>query len=166
MGQLMKIVSSSTASSLIWSDLDETLRRGVKTADPLSLNVLFTVDEIYQQHQALLDMHHESVGFIQFGTAFPLNTSEKIINDMAIKSRVSPVDFINANVGAPVSICCTRYRFQGPTMVLTMPQRTGKEIAMSLAREWLMQQATYLFLVQADHARENEIEITTQLVTQ
>ncbi|WP_368770845.1 hypothetical protein [Enterobacter cloacae] len=58
----MKIVSSSTASSLIWSDLDETLRRGVKTADPLSLNVLFTVDEIYQQHQALLDMHHESVG--------------------------------------------------------------------------------------------------------
>ncbi|MCU6204751.1 hypothetical protein [Enterobacter cloacae] len=162
----MKIVSSSTASSLIWSDLDETLRRGVKTADPLSLNVLFTVDEIYQQHQALLDMHHESVGFIQFGTAFPLNTSEKIINDMAIKSRVSPVDFINANVGAPVSICCTRYRFQGPTMVLTMPQRTGKEIAMSLAREWLMQQATYLFLVQADHARENEIEITTQLVTQ
>lgn len=104
MGQLMKIVSSSTASSLIWSDLDETLRRGVKTADPLSLNVLFTVDEIYQQHQALLDMHHESVGFIQFGTAFPLNTSEKIINDMAIKSRVSPVDFINANVGAPVSI--------------------------------------------------------------
>ncbi|AVL19376.1 TPA: hypothetical protein SCR94_001723 [Enterobacter cloacae] len=162
----MKIVSSSTASSLIWSDLDETLRRGVKTADPLSLNVLFTVDEIYQQHQALLDMHHESVGFIQFGTAFPLNTSEKIINDMAIKSRVSPVDFINANVGAPVSICCTRYRFQGPTMVLTMPQRTGKEIAMSLAREWLMQQATYLFLIQADHARENEIEITTQLVTQ
>lgn len=166
MGQLMKIVSSSTASSLIWSDLDETLRRGLKTADPLSLNVLFTVDEIYQQHQALLDMHHESVGFIQFGTAFPLNTSEKIINDMAIKSRVSPVDFINANVGAPVSICCTRYRFQGPTMVLTMPQRTGKEIAMSLAREWLTQQATYLFLIQADHARENEIEITTQLVTQ
>ncbi|EKD5159326.1 hypothetical protein L8T00_02405 [Enterobacter cloacae] len=162
----MKIVSSSTASSLIWSDLDETLRRGLKTADPLSLNVLFTVDEIYQQHQALLDMHHESVGFIQFGTAFPLNTSEKIINDMAIKSRVSPVDFINANVGAPVSICCTRYRFQGPTMVLTMPQRTGKEIAMSLAREWLTQQATYLFLIQADHARENEIEITTQLVTQ
>lgn len=128
--------------------------------------MLFTVDEIYQQHQALLDMHHESVGFIQFGTAFPLNTSEKIINDMAIKSRVSPVDFINANVGAPVSICCTRYRFQGPTMVLTMPQRTGKEIAMSPAREWLMQQATYLFLIQADHARENEIEITTQLVTQ
>lgn len=162
----MKIVSSSTASSLIWSDLDETLRRGLKTADPLSLNVLFTVDEIYQQHQALLDIHHESVGFIQFGTAFPLNTSEKIINDMAIKSRVSPVDFINANVGAPVSICCTRYRFQGPTMVLTMPQRTGKEIAMSLAREWLTQQATYLFLIQADHARENEIEITTQLVTQ
>ncbi len=162
----MKIVSSSTASSLIWSDLDETLRRGLKTADPLSLNVLFTVDEIYQQHQALLDMHHESVGFIQFGTAFPLNTSEKIINDMAIKSRVSPVDFINANVGAPVSICCTRYRFQGPTMVLTMPQRTGKEIAMSLARDWLTQQATYLFLIQADHARENEIEITTQLVTQ
>lgn len=162
----MKIISSSTANSLIWSDLNETLRRGLKTADPLSLNVLFTVDELYQQHQALLDKHHESVGFIQFGTAFPVNTSEKIINDMAIKSRVSPVDFINANVGAPVSICCTRYRFQGPTMVLTMPQRTGKEIAMSLAREWLTQQATYLFLIQADHARENEIEITTQLVTQ
>ncbi|TFB27545.1 hypothetical protein E3U32_05660 [Lelliottia nimipressuralis] len=162
----MKIISSSTANSLIWSDLNETLRRGLKTADPLSLNVLFTVDEIYQQHQALLDKHHESVGFIQFGTAFPVNTSEKIINDMAIKSRVSPVDFINANVGAPVSICCTRYRFQGPTMVLTMPQRTGKEIAMSLAREWLTQQATYLFLIQADRARENEIEITTQLVTQ
>lgn len=162
----MKIISSSTANSLIWSDLNETLRRGLKTADPLSLNVLFTVDEIYQQHQALLDKHHESVGFIQFGTAFPVNTSEKIINDMAIKSRVSPVDFINANVGAPVSICCTRYRFQGPTMVLTMPQRTGKEIAISLAREWLTQQATYLFLIQADHARENEIEITTQLVTQ
>ncbi|WP_336209927.1 hypothetical protein [Enterobacter sp. P82] len=162
----MKIISSSTANSLIWSDLNETLRRGLKTADPLSLNVLFTVDELYQQHQALLDKHHESVGFIQFGTAFPVNTSEKIINDMAIKSRVSPVDFINANVGAPVSICCTRYRFQGPTMVLTMLQRTGKEIAMSLAREWLTQQATYLFLIQADHARENEIEITTQLVTQ
>lgn len=162
----MKIISSSTANSLIWSELNETLRRGLKTADPLSLNVLFTVDELYQQHQALLDKHHESVGFIQFGTAFPVNTSEKIINDMAIKSRVSPVDFINANVGAPVSICCTRYRFQGPTMVLTMPQRTGKEIAMSLAREWLTQQATYLFLIQADHARENEIEITTQLVTQ
>jgi hypothetical protein len=47
-----------------------------------------------------------------------------------------------------------------------MPQRTGKEIAMSLAREWLTQQATYLFLIQADHARENEIEITTQLVSQ
>lgn len=162
----MKIISSSTANSLIWSDLNETLRRGLKTADPLSLNVLFTVDELYQQHQALLDKHHESVGFIQFGTAFPVNTSEKIINDMAIKSRVSPVDFINANVGAPVSICCTRYRFQGPTMVLTMPQRTGKGIAMSLAREWLTQQATYLFLIQADRARENEIEITTQLVTQ
>lgn len=162
----MKIVSTSNARSLIWSDLDETLRRGLKTADPLSLNVLFTVDELYQQHQALLDNHLESVGIIQFGTAFPVNTSEKIIHDMAIKSRVSPVDFINANVGAPISICCTRYRFQGPTMVLTMPQRTGKEIALSLAREWLTQQATYLFLIQADHTREHEIEITTQLVTQ
>lgn len=162
----MNIVSSSTASSLIWSDLNETLRRGLKTADPLSLNILFTVDELYQKHQALLDKYHESVGFIQFGTAFPVNTSEKIINDLAIKSRVSPVDFINANVGAPISICCTRYRFQGPTMVLTMPQRTGKEVAMSLASEWLTQQATHLFLIQADHTREHEIEITTQLVTQ
>ena len=162
----MKIVSTSTARSLIWSDLDETLRRGLKTADPLSLNVLFTVDELYQQHKGLLNNHLESVGVIQFGTAFPVNTSEKIIHDMAIKSRVSPVDFINANVGAPISICCTRYRFQGPTMVLTMPQRTGKEIALSLAREWLTQQATYLFLIQADHTREHESEITTQLVTQ
>ncbi|MGJ8521681.1 hypothetical protein R84981_000342 [Carnimonas sp. R-84981] len=162
----MNIISSSIASSLIWSDLSVTLRRGLKIADPLSLNVLFTVDELYQQHQALLDKHHEHVGFIQFGTSFPANTSEKIINDMEQKSRVSPVDFINANVGAPISICCTRYRFQGPTMVLTMKQLTGRNIALSLAKQWLEQQAMYLFLVQADHTCEHGIEVTTQLVAQ
>jgi len=161
----MKTIDISNANSLTYSDLDETLRRGLKSADPLVFSVLESVNALQQRHLGVLDAHRRNVGMIQYGSAFPSHLTARIVSDIQTRSRVSPVDFINANAGAPLSICCTRYGFQGPTLVLTMPATTARPIADSLAQHWLQSgQADYLFLCRAEFGPDRAIEVETQLV--
>ncbi|PTR23747.1 MULTISPECIES: hypothetical protein [unclassified Pseudomonas] len=161
----MKTIDNSNASSLTYSDLDESLRRGLKSADPLVFSVLESVDALQRRHQDVLHAHRGNVGMIQYGSAFPSHLTAKIVGDVQARSRVSPIDFINANAGAPLSVCCTRYGFQGPTLVLTMPGATARPIAESLAHHWLQSgQADYLFLCRADFGVDRAIDVETRLV--
>ncbi|KTC41001.1 hypothetical protein [Pseudomonas sp. L5B5] len=161
----MKTLDISNAHSLTYSDLDENLRRGLKSSDPLVFSVLESVSALHQQHVGALEEHRANVGMIQYGSAFPSQLTGKIVSDLQARGRVSPVDFINANAGAPLSICCTRYGFQGPTLVLTMPEATSRPIADSLAQHWLQSgQAEYLFLCRADFEPDRGIEVQTRLV--
>lgn len=161
----MKTLATSNTHSLTYADLDENLRRGLKSADPLVFSVLQSVGNLQRQHAGALDEQRVHVGMIQYGTAFPSQLTGRIVGDLQARGRLSPVDFINANAGAPLSICCTRYGFQGPTLVLTMPDADARPIAESLAQHWLQDgQAKFLFLCRADFAPDRGIEVQTRLL--
>ena len=162
----MQTLAHARTGLFSYSDLDETLRKGLKSADPTTYSVLYAVNEIYQQHAAVLDKAKQNVGFIYYGSAYPKITTARIVNDLANKGRVSPVDFINANAGAAASICCTRFGFQGPSMVLTMPAITSESVARGLALHWLnTRHAEYLFLVAADFTEGDTVQVSASLLS-
>jgi hypothetical protein len=161
----MKIVDSAHASNFTYNDLDENLRKGLKNADPSVYSVLSSVSELYLKHHERLDPVRAQVGFIYYGNAYPKTITGKIVEGLADKDRVSPSDFINANAGAATSICCTRYGFQGPTLVLTMPGHHVQAVARGLADYWLTTgQADYLFLVEAQTDSAEVLRVTTELL--
>lgn len=161
----MKTIDTRVSNSIGYSDLDEPLRRGLKSSDPLVFSVLASVDMLHEQYQDQLQAHAHNVGMIQYGNAFPNTLTKKIVTDLQVRGRVSPVDFINANAGAPLSICCTRYGFHGPTLVLTMPDSSAEVVASGLAEHWLRSgQADYLFLCRANFGPGRTIDVETRLV--
>lgn len=161
----MKIVDRAHASNFTYNDLDENLRKGLKNADPSVYSVLSSVSELYLKHYERLDPVRAQVGFIYYGNAYPKTITGKIVEGLASKGRVSPSDFINANAGAATSICCTRYGFHGPTLVLTMPGRDVQAVARGLADYWLTTgQADYLFLVEAQTDSAEVLRVTTELL--
>ncbi|WP_339420363.1 MULTISPECIES: hypothetical protein [unclassified Pseudomonas] len=161
----MKILDRAHASNFTYNDLDEGLRKGLKSADPSVYSVLSSVSELYLKYHQRLDPVRGQVGLIYYGNAYPKTITGRIVEGLASKDRVSPSDFINANAGAATSICCTRYGFQGPTLVLTMPGHDVQAIARGLADYWLTTcQADYLFLVEAQTDSAEVLHVSTELL--
>jgi hypothetical protein len=55
----------------------------------------------------------------------------------AREGAVSPSRFVAASPGTLVGLSCTEFGFRGPSLLLTMPAGPGRELALTLAREWL-----------------------------
>lgn len=89
-----------------------------------------------------------SIGIIQVSPYVPTTLDLRIYAGLE-KQRVSPLQFISANAGAALSIACTQFKWQGPTLNITMPPRKDviKKAAI-LAQSWLLQgSADFLFLI-------------------
>ena len=110
----MKILAHDRVTNIQYKDIDENLKNGLKSCDPLVWGVITSINNIYIKFYDILSTHRTNVGIIQFGNSFPSYITHKIVDSLKTRQRVSPVDFINANVGAPLSIACTTYKFQGP----------------------------------------------------
>ncbi|MDE1180642.1 hypothetical protein [Paraburkholderia sp.] len=152
-----------------YEHLHDDVRSGMKNADPAVWPVLEAVGRVYRAHRRELDAHGDATGVIQSGSAFPKATAQRVIADIARSGRVSPVAFINANAGAALSICCTRFGLRGPTLNLTMPSTRARAMVDALAARWLAQRdAQYLFLIEADDAPDAAIDadiaVTVRLI--
>jgi hypothetical protein len=159
------VVDTCERRSMTYEQLDPEVRNGVRNADPTVWPVLESVGQLYRAHCMQLEAHLDHVGMIHFGSAYPKATAQRVTADVARSGRVSPAAFINANAGAAVSLCCTRFGFRGPTMAVTMPTADAKTLVDVLATQWLRQgNARYLILVAADLDAANDMQVTSTLI--
>jgi hypothetical protein len=150
---------------IAYEQLHPDVRSGVRNADPVVWPVLEAVGRLYRAHRERLESDANHVGMIHYGSAYPKTTSRRVMTDVSRTGRVSPVAFINANAGAALSICCTRFGFRGPTMNLTMSAMRARTLADVLAVRWLAQgDARHLILVAADFDEAANIRVTAALV--
>jgi hypothetical protein len=148
-----------------YEQLDPDVRGGVRHADPAVWPVLECVARLYRARRTRLEPHRDHVGVIQSGSAYPKATAQRVRADLERSGRVSPAAFINANAGAALSICCTRFGFRGPTLNLTMPAADAKPLVDVLATRWLRQgNARYLILIAADFDVTEEVRVTGTLI--
>jgi hypothetical protein len=159
------IVDSCERRSMAYEQLDPEIGNGLRNADPTVWPVLDSVAALYRANRARLEPHRDHVGMIHYGSAYPKAIAQRVIADMSRNGRVSPAAFINANAGAALSICCTRFGFRGPTMNLTMPAASARTLVDVLAARWLGQgSARYLILVAADFEAAADIRVTGTLI--
>ncbi|WP_118182498.1 hypothetical protein [Paraburkholderia phosphatilytica] len=146
------------------SRMHPEISAGMRNADPVVLPVLEAVGRLYRVHRARLEPHTDRIGMIQSGLAFPRAKSQRVFSDVSRNGRVSPVAFINANAGAAISFCCTRFGFRGPTLHLTMTALRAQSLANALAATWLARgDARYLILATADFSEHDDIRVTAVL---
>ncbi|WP_081074067.1 hypothetical protein [Burkholderia multivorans] len=144
--------------------LPPSLQSGTRNADPSVWPVLDSVGALFDANRHRLEQEADDVGMICFGNAFPKATSQRIISDIARAGRVSPTAFINANAGAALSICCTRFGFRGPTLNLTMHEDRARYIVDAIASSWLEGgSARYLILVNTRFDPASGISATSTL---
>lgn len=159
------IVDTCEVHGIAYEQLDSELRGGVRNADPTVWTVLECVAQLYRAHCSRLEPHRDHVGVIHSGSAYPKATAQRVMVDLNRSGRVSPAAFINANAGAALSICCTRFGFRGPTMNLTMPASDARTLVDMLATRWLRQDnARYLILIAADFDAEGQVWVTGMLI--
>jgi hypothetical protein len=159
------IVDTCEVHGIAYEQLDSEVRDGVRNADPTVWTVLECVGRIYRAHRARLEPHQEHIGMIHSGSAYPKATAQRVMTDLERSGRVSPAAFINANAGAALSICCTRFGLRGPTMNLTMPATDARMLVDVLARQWLRQDnARYLILIAADFDPVGQVRVTGTLI--
>ena len=162
----MKILHQSHASNVVLTDLPVELGKKVKTTDPVVWPILLTTAEIHSALNLPWPTISSQVGMIMYGNSYPKQASEKIIAEIKTKNRVSPLNFINANAGAAISVCCTTYQFRGPTLNLTMSDIETEKIALIIADDWLRKgDANYIFLVKADHDDGGNWVVNNKLLT-
>jgi hypothetical protein len=155
---------SSQNTSL--QDLPEDLAKSVRMSDPVVWPILKTTHDIINTTNLPWKEIANEVGIIVVGNAFPKQYTKKIVNELSEHGRVSPLSFINANAGAAISICCTIYKFQGPTINFTASDENCHNIAAILAQQWLKSGAAkYIFFVIADENEQNGYSVNNKLIT-
>lgn len=160
------IVDICEVHGTAYEQLNSEVRGGVRNADPMVWPVLECVARLYRAHGARLEAHRDHVGMIQSGSAYPRATALRVRSDLKRSGRVSPAAFINANAGAALAICCTRFGFRGPTMNLTMPAAEARTPVDVLATRWLRQDsARYLILIAAEFDQAKEVWVTGTLIS-
>lgn len=159
------VVDTCEVRGIAYEQLDPEVRVGVRNADPTVWTVLECVARLYRAHCARLEPHRDHVGVIHSGSAYPKATALRVMADLNRSGRVSPAAFINANAGAALAICCTRFGFRGPTMNLTMRATDARTLVDVLATRWLRQDnARYLILIAADFDPAGKVRVTGTLI--
>lgn len=146
-------------------ELPSNIIKTYKTADPSVFPVLKTTHDIIDSLALPWQELAPSIGVIVTGNAYPKHFTQKVIQEIKDTSRVSPLSFINANAGAAISICCTLYKFQGPTINFTMSAPYREQAMTLLATQWLANKsAQYIFMVVADVTKEGKYSAWNRLV--
>lgn len=145
--------------------LDEKLGKGLKTADPIALPVLAAVAQAHRLAQSHRPIERSQAGLVFYGRAYPKAAAAAVMEEVRSKRRVSPIGFINANAGAPISICCTRLGLRGPTMNLTMGGPVARLVAECLARSWLERRhADIVILIEAEPCPADTVIVTAEIL--
>ena len=160
-----KILSETTINNSLSYALPELLFKKIKNSDPTVSSLVTAIYQIMSNVILPWETEGSEVGIIVVGNALPQVTTNKLIMELRNHGRVSPLNFINANAGAAISICCTLFKFQGPTMNLTNSDSTGIAAATILASNWLNKQlAKYIFLINADVDNKQEYTVNCKLL--
>jgi hypothetical protein len=126
-----------------YADLDPEFCIGLKSADPYVFPVFDSVTKIIKGYRHLFEDQTNRVGFIMVGESYPKKTTEKILETLNSSRRVSPIQFINANAGAAISYCCTKFLFRGPTLNISSSTESALAIADLVAGSWLDKKHAY-----------------------
>lgn len=79
----------------------------------------------------------DRVGMITYGRHASTFFADKVRNRLASTGRVSPLDFVNANSGAPISVVCTQFRLRGPTLNFVSGGHVTRSVVDLLAWNWI-----------------------------
>ncbi|MFZ2314892.1 MAG: hypothetical protein WAW86_04430 [Gammaproteobacteria bacterium] len=163
---MLQILHECNASNITLEDMPSDLVKMVRVSDPSIWPILFATNEIINTVDLPWQHIANDVGMIMVGNSYPKKYSKKVMTEVSTTGRVSPLSFINANAGAAISICCTTYKFQGPTINLTMSNLIREQIASVIAKQWLNNgDAKYIFLVTADFNGQDECVVNNKLIS-
>jgi hypothetical protein len=160
-----KIIYKTYAVNTSLEDLPEGLAKTVKTVDPMVLTILATVNETMNAVNIPWQDIAVNIGMIVSGNAYPKHYTQKVITELRTKNRVSPLSFINSNAGAAISICCTTYKFQGPTINLTISGKKSEKLGEIIINQWLSNgDAEYVFYITADFNEGGACAVSNKLI--
>lgn len=163
---VLRTVYEATAINTKHHELPTEIAKGLKLSDPTIFSLLKSTHDILSAVDIPWIELADRIGIIVVGNAYPRQYSKKVVNELSIQRRVSPMSFINANAGAAISICCTTFKFRGPTINLTMSDNIRSEIAAFIAKQWLTNNdAKYLFIVTSDFNADDECIVHNKLIT-
>jgi hypothetical protein len=110
----------------------------MRYADPAAWLVKHTVATALEEASptSLLNPPSAPVGIIGV-SEYATRQSLREVARGASEGAVSPSRFVAASPGTLVGLSCTEFGFRGPSLLLTMPTGPGRELALTLAREWL-----------------------------
>lgn len=127
-----------------------SLYTGLAAADPLALPLLKTTMDLLAQAPDLPLAH---VGIITLGDVTAHHVADKARRTFLLKGRISPLDFVNANSGSPISITCTKLGLRGPTLNLTSHGKETRDLAHVLARAWLQRGHAQAMIIAESYRR-------------
>lgn len=163
--KMLTVLDEKSAINISREMLPFELAQKLKIADPSVFSILKTTNDIIQSVNLPWSSLADSIGMIVMGNAYPKMFTQKVIQEMRTTNRVSPLSFINANAGSAISICCTIYKFQGPTINLTIGEPYREEIALVLAKQWLLNKnATYIFMITSDVTLDEHYVVSNKLL--
>ncbi|GBQ27411.1 hypothetical protein AA12717_2674 [Gluconacetobacter sacchari DSM 12717] len=119
----------------------EGVECGETLADQLRYAITATLGPLNPQPDV------QEVGAICFGDVQPTAAAKKVQETFAEKARVSPIDFVNANPGASLSIVCTELQLRGPTLHFLMGGDAVRETALILAFRWTTEESAEVVVV-------------------
>jgi hypothetical protein len=118
--------------SVVVADLAEVERRGPrKFADPAAWLVRSALE---RARPALPE--DVAVGVIGISEVATRQTLRAVAADAA-QGHSSPRRFVAAGPGTVIGLGCVEFGYTGPSLLLTMPEAPGRELAGVLAEDWL-----------------------------
>ncbi|MDJ0933515.1 hypothetical protein [Breoghania sp.] len=112
----------------------QKLTRGLAKSDPLVAPVLSLAADLLGP---IADADRNRIGLIMLGDNSAHHVADKVRTKLKARGRVSPIEFVNANSGAPIPVACTRLGLRGPTMNFVSGGEMTRTAADILARRWL-----------------------------
>lgn len=162
----LKILHEVSAQEDCFDQLPDDLKRLTTMNDPSVWPVLLTTHSILRAITLQHDVSASQISMLVCGNVYPALYAKKVLLEVQNKRRVSPLSFINANAGAAISVCCTTFHFQGPSLNLTMPSENGEQFAEILIKKWLNNKdANYVFWVSTKILGDDRYEVRNRLVS-
>jgi hypothetical protein len=125
---------ATDAVTVVRADLAQVERRGpLKYADPAAWLVRLAVDGARRTYAGPPDGPVGVIGVSEFATGHSL----RAVAADAAAGHSSPRRFVAASPGTLIGLSCIEFGYDGPSMLLTMPETPGRELAAVIAGSWL-----------------------------
>lgn len=144
----MSVVGRGEASEVQMSLFPPTLKTVVRYADPISwIGATAVGRALAGVGNGIAEIKHTVgvIGVSEFGPA----EATAAVAEASAAGFSSPLRYPAANAGSLAGVTCIAQGFRGPTMVLTMPAKTGVETALTLAGGWTRREMASLVVVLA-----------------